>query len=158
MKKLFNDIFYRKQTKIIFFGKSSFWNEKQFFQNFYFKSFHCSCKSENIWLCFKCNENSFLNIKIYSKTDIPAFRQLGSRRSLETRGTIHPRDTKPLFCSVAIEGHFGDISLPLKHGLCYWAPTLLFPWEIFPAGECLSSAYNQRTKCRTGFTEGSFLQ
>lgn len=49
----------KKKKRNHFLWEVLFLERKQCFRNFYFKNFHCSCKSKNIWLYFKCNENSF---------------------------------------------------------------------------------------------------
>lgn len=62
---------YRKKS--YFLWDVLFLETKQCFQNF---NFHFSCKFQNVWLRFKCNENSFRNIGICCKTDIQLFKEL----------------------------------------------------------------------------------
>lgn len=166
MKKKVNDIFYRKKKKkeIIFFGKFSFWKENNAFETFILKTFIAHVSLKIFGFISNAMKTVFETSRFTVKQTFQPSDSSGSRRSLETLGTIHPRDTKLLVChfSGKIGTFFGHLFAPKPWGLLYackhllheiqplstvgsWTPMLLCPWEII-AGESLSSAYNLKNQ------------
>lgn len=154
----------KKKKEIIFFGKFSFWKENNAFETFILKTFIAHVSLKIFGFISNAMKTVFETSRFTVKQTFQPSDSSGSRRSLETLGTIHPRDTKLLVChfSGKIGTFFGHLFAPKPWGLLYackhllheiqplstvgsWTPMLLCPWEII-AGESLSSAYNLKNQ------------